>query len=89
MFRIGDTIGIYPHSDLNDVPVGQGVLAAPSPKYEAQDLRWRTPGMTRSRLWFDPVSRVEVFEGAYMLRPEWQARDANLLAKLFPPAQQG
>ncbi len=86
MFRLGDTIGIYPHSDLNDVPVGQGVLTATSPKYEVQDLRWRTPGMTRSRLWFDPVSRLEVCEGAYMLRPEWQARDANRLAKLFPPA---
>jgi len=49
MFHIGDTVGIYPKSDTDDVPVGQGVLAATRPQYEVRDLRWRLPTRTRSR----------------------------------------
>jgi len=85
MFHIGDIVGIYPNSDADTAPVGQGVLAAIRPQYEVRDLRWRLSPRTRSRLWFDAVSCVERYEGHYfMLRPEYHARDANLLAKWFP-----
>ena len=63
--------------------MGQGVLAALGPSYEVRDIRWRSPEVARGRLWFDPASRRERFEGHFMLRPEYHARDANLLAKLF------
>ncbi len=88
MFRVDETVGIYPNSDADIVPAGQGVLTADGAYYVVEHIRWRTPDMTRQRLRFDPFSRTEVSQGAYMLRPEWHARDANLLAKLFPPAQQ-
>jgi hypothetical protein len=90
MFHIGDIVGIYPNSDADTVPVGQGVLAATRPQYEVRDLRWRLSTRTRSRLWFDAVSCVERYEGHYfMLRPEYHTQDATLLAKLFPASCEG
>lgn len=83
MFTLGDTVAIYPHSDTDDVPVGAGTLTATSPKYELRDIRWRAADVGRTRLWFDVASRVEVYEGHYMVRPECHARDSNLLAKWF------
>lgn len=84
MFGLGDTVAIYAKSDTDDVPVGQGTLTATSPQYELRDLRWRASEMTRTRMWFDVATRVEAFEGQYMVRPECHARDSNLLAKWFP-----
>jgi hypothetical protein len=88
MFRVGETVGIYPHSDTDTIPIGQGVLTADGAHYVVEHIRWQTPDMMRQRLRFDPFSRTEMSQGATMLRPECQARDANLLAKLFPPARE-
>jgi hypothetical protein len=84
MFCLGGTVATSLNSTTDDVPVGQGVLTATSPRYEVRDLRWRSADMTRSRLWFEVGTRVEAFEGQYMLRLEWHARDNNLLNKWFP-----
>jgi hypothetical protein len=55
----------------------------PARSYEVQDLRWRNPAVTRTRLRFSTASHVELWEGHYMVRPEYHeyhARDTNLLA---------
>ena len=39
MFCLGGTVAIYLNSTTDDVPVGQGVLTATSPRYEGRDLR--------------------------------------------------
>ena len=83
MFRVGATVGIYPNSHTDTVPLGQGVLTADGAHDVVEHIRWRTPAMTRQRLRFDPFSCTEMSQGATMLRPEWHARDATLLAKLF------
>ena len=63
MFRVDEIVGIYPNSDADIVPVGQGVLTADGAHYVVEYIRWRTPDITRQRLRFDPFSRTEVSQG--------------------------
>jgi hypothetical protein len=83
MFHMGETVGMYRKSDADTVPIGQGVLTAMSPQYEVRAIRWRTPGVPRSRLYGNTASLVAL-PGDALVRPAYHARDAKLLATWFP-----